>query len=511
MAKLTKEERLELLRRKEQCEDLLKARMACKNHTYPTTRREFLEAGLIGFAASITLPSLIPSLLTKAYAQSGPNCQTTTTIDDLPGFMTINLAGGAGLMGQVQYLQLDGSPLSSYRTHGVGANPQTEALMGATFFSSSGFVQGLKAVLEGKNQLNVLDKTQLIAVPCTNQDDTPANTSELDISGLILAIGKRGRFFQNTGTTGDNPGKVRNAPALLAPPVALRVQRIQDLRNAVELSGSLGNLSAQQSTRLAKFISRLSEAQSRRLAMETKNGSDLKSVIDCATLENEKLIQNGVAGLDPTQDESMRNIWDIATNNAGNSLNGGDAENVGTRVVAAALSQVTMNGLSGPVGISLGGYDYHSGTSRATANTRDTNFGRLIGRILMTANYLGKKMAIYVTTDGSVSTPNADNSLTADWQGDSQSRGSFWLILFDPAGRPSLNDNSMGGPNWQIGGYTQNQTVNTSFFTGGSAALAAGSLALNYALFAGQSSKIGSIFGGRYSSQQIDLISRARS
>src|SRR5690606_36917402 len=126
MAKLTKKERLELLRRKENCEALLKARMTCKEHSYPTTRRQFLEAGLIGFAASVTLPSLLPSLWTKAHAPSSGSCAGNSQTEVLPGFLTVALSGGAGLMGIVQYSERDGSALASYRKHGVGGSPVTE-------------------------------------------------------------------------------------------------------------------------------------------------------------------------------------------------------------------------------------------------------------------------------------------------------------------------------------------------------------------------------------------------
>lgn len=506
MSRQRKKQRQELLKRKERCEAILKDHLSCPEHVYPTTRRQFLETGLITFAASLTLPSLLSGLLNKAHAQASGCAGVGDTSSDLPGFITVALAGGAGLMGQVQYSELNGNPLPSYRAHGVGANPQTEELMGATFFTRSFFARGLKSVLEEQDGLGVLDKTQLLAVPCNNADDTSNN--EQDVSGLILQLGKTGKHFQNTGTNNNSPGKLFHQPVMQTPPVALQVRGLRDLESAVALSGQISSLSDQQSLRLAKFVSRLSESQARRLAMETQNGRDLQRVIKCATDENIALLQGGVAGLDPTQDAALRGIWNLQTNNARNGFSGGQPEGTGTRATTAALTQATLTGNAGPVGIVLGGYDYHAGATRAAADAKDQDFGRMVGRILLHAQHAQKKIAIYVPTDGSVNAPNEDGSDSEPWTGDRGGFGSFWLILFDPAGRPALNDNPFGGPNWQIGGFTRS-SVDTSFFTGNSSALAAAALAANYGHFAGQSEAVSRVFGGRFTASQLDMISRA--
>ena len=97
----------------------------CAHHpTKPMSRRELLGAGVLGFSASLTLPSLA-----SLFAPSRANAQevicadanASTGSDRLPPFVSLNLAGGAALAANFVPMDAGGQPLSTYNEIGLGS------------------------------------------------------------------------------------------------------------------------------------------------------------------------------------------------------------------------------------------------------------------------------------------------------------------------------------------------------------------------------------------------------
>ncbi len=125
----------------------------------------------------------------------------------------------------------------------------------------------------------------------------------------------------------------------------------------------------------------------------------------------------------------------------------------------------------GSVALELGGYDYHDNT-RTTGDARDLEAGRNVGRILETANALGKPVFMYVTSDGAVSSQKSSNQ-GSPWNSDRGTGGVSYMLYFNPNGRPQTSG-------FQIGSFTQGQVADDSFVTGNSPEAAAAAVFANY-------------------------------
>src|SRR5690606_37919700 len=111
-------------------------------------------------------------------------------------------------------------------------------------------------------------------------------------------------------------------------------------------------------------------------------------LVDCSTSKNVENIAEGSGNVDPRQNQAVANanIWNL---------------NNGGELARAAMVMNSITGVAGPVGLEMGGYDYH-GNDRATTDQRDLNAGRLVGQVLQTAAALNRPVTIYLSSDGSV-------------------------------------------------------------------------------------------------------------
>lgn len=235
----------------------------------------------------------------------------------------------------------------------------------------------------------------------------------------------------------------------------------------------------------------MNESQMKKL-VTISGDSETKDLIDCMGLKNIDLSNSsGSSGvdMDPNSVTGIKSYW-----NSGGTIADTD--------IAAALSYAVLMGWTGSGIIELGGYDYHSGAAnRAAQDASDNTAGLLVGKILRMASVLNKKVFIYLATNGSVvSNDVGDEASNArGWVSDFGPASCVYGLYFDPAGRMVTSGN-------QIGGYTQGQIADSSFYTGGSPELTAMAIFANYMQLSGMKSTFESIVGNRFDMAQWSSV-----
>lgn len=426
-------------------------------HAKPVSRRDFLSAGVIPFAASMFVPNWMSLILgNSAHAQTtAMDCPLPATL--IP-FVTVNLSGGAAMASNFVPMNAAREPISSYSKLGLGDNqvPLEKEFGNATFAANSvsKFLVGVRAQAAAATIAN----TAFIGIPCDSQNDT--NSNKFDISGAITKAGLVGTNLPNLGRVNTRTG-INQAAALLAPPSPLVVSSYNSLLTSIGYSASLGTaLNQTQKNSLAKLMSSLSESQTRKIAA-VQGGEGVKKVLDCAGIKNVDVVQKGSAIVDPRQNAAYSQVWGIAANTAA-----GNRE-----LIFGSMIYNTLVGQAGVSNLELGGYDYHDNT-RTTGDTKDQDAGVVVGRILQSAAVMQKPVMIYIVSDGSVSSADS-TARNAPWQGDRGSNGVAYLLYYDPKGRPATSD-------FQIGQFNNNQAADPTFVTGANPELAAAAVFANW-------------------------------
>lgn len=444
-------------------------------HAKPTTRREFLGYGIIPFAASALVPGAL-GLLTGLDAHAA-ECPSAAPGNLVP-FVTINLAGGASLSSNYVPRDAGGNLLASYTKMGLGNNTGANALALDTEFGVQSFstangaaIGQLIAGIRANADAATLANTAFVAVCVQSQDDTTAN--KFDVSGLIAKAGLRGGLIPNLGSRASVTG-LGQQPALVTPPPPLVVRSFVDIQNSIGYTRSLQtSLSATQKQKLASLVGNLSASQARRLAsINTLSG--VQDLVACAGIKNVEIISG--ANVDPVSNAAVATRWGI---------NAGTAANNEARVFASMVYNGIL-GQAGTVNLDRGGYDYHDGT-RTTGDNRDREAGQLIGRVLDTARILGRKVMVYVTSDGSV-VSNEAAAPGAPWTSDRGGAGLAMMFFFDPARRPATSG-------FQIGDYLAGQVANDKTVVGNSPELAAQAVFANWARFSGNMALFDQVVG----------------
>jgi len=459
---------------------------AATGHSKPITRRDFLSAGLLPFAATMFVPNWLSLVLGQyANAADGANCPLPESM--IP-FVTLNLAGGAAMSSNYLPMNSSREPISSYSKMGLGNNQvPIEREFGNVPFAGMDNGALLSKMLEGIRQQAVaatLAKTAFVAVPCDSQNDTASN--KFDISGAVTKAGLIGTALPNLGQVNNRTG-IRQEPALIAPPSPLIVNNYNALLTSIGYSASLGrNLNAAQRNQLAKLMSNLNSTQSRKLA-SIQGGAGVQTVLDCAGIKNMDTVQRGAGIVDPRQNAAYAQVWGINANT-----------NVGNRELI--FGSMVFNSLSGQAGVSnleLGGYDYHD-NSRTTGDTKDREAGVVIGRILQSAAVLNRPVFIYVVSDGSVFSQDSQ-ARNAGWAGDRGSNGVAYMLYFNPNGRPQTSD-------YQIGHFNNNQAADPSFITGANPENAAAAVFANWCKANNRMDLFERIAGRIFDSDQLNKV-----
>lgn len=446
-----------------------------RHHGKPTTRRQFLASGAILSAASVVLPSSLSLLGQLANAAT---CEANKV--KLPGFLTVNMNGGASLAGNALARDVNGDFLSTYRPVGLGS--RTNAIntsvqpfgnSGPSYYSLGGFLTGLKI---GAQQ-NVLDKTACLLFCVRTGDDSTNNQLAAD---SLIAKAKTG-----AGAILPPLGRNRNQPAIVAAAPALDVNRLEDIQNAITIQGSISSLSNAQKEKILKMVQRMTASQTETLANDS-GGALLANLIKDATGTNTKTILNPDAGTDPRQVPGLEDIWDFTDTSQ-------------LRDASVSLNCINGNTVSGYT--EVGGCDYH-GNGRPVQDARDSEAGQRVGRMLSTASAMNEKVCVIVTSDGSVNHTISDFPGTPA-VGDQGTHGMAYAFFFDPAGRPAQSGSQVGCFNASSTAAGDRLGVNEATLIGGSPAHAIAAVVANYLSFSGKVGLFEAVAPRVFSAEQL--------
>lgn len=422
------------------------------------TRRDFLSSGALSFSASFMLPSLGVMLAKSGVAQAQEIVCSSGGGEWVP-LITLNLAGGSGLSAHWLPLDKGGQLLSSYSKMGWGLptnfSVDKEFANKAPFFQGSTFLAGVRSMA----QPTALAATNFVGLAVRSNDDSGANA--FDITGMARKMGLNGAILGNLGTRATMTGN-NTQPAFVAPPAALPVGSYNDLVAALGVSDSLkGLVDAGLGGKLFETIEKLSEHQVRRLAA-LNGGSQLEDIIVCRARDNTKLTSNANgANTDPLANTAYSAIWGLTANTARNSQS----------FVFGSLVFNALNGNSGSVNLTIGGYDYHNGT-RTRGDLADADAGVVVGRILQSCMVMNKPAMILVVSDGSVQSPESDSPMSP-WTSDSGNKGAAYMLHIDPSG-------IITNKGYQLGSFTNGQAVDETSIVGASPQRAAAAMFVNY-------------------------------
>jgi hypothetical protein len=247
------------------------------------TRRDFLAAGLIQMTASVTLPSLASLLANHGHARAQeivcPKGQNST----LPPFITVNLAGGAGLASNFVPHDQGGQPLSTYNRLGLGTTgtlPITYAFANQAPFAGNGISQFYVGV-SNEADITTLQQAAFVAAPVRTRDDSSEN--KLNLEGMVAAAGRAGTILPHLGNN-------RNQDALIPAPNPLNVSNFSSIQGALAIGGRLGQrLNKAQQANLFKAIEDLTMSQARGLASKS-GGAELQKLVACSSKDNSSLV-----------------------------------------------------------------------------------------------------------------------------------------------------------------------------------------------------------------------------
>lgn len=457
------------------------------DHKPPVTRRDFLRVGVIHSMGYMMAPSLL-SVFSRLNVAHAAGC--SQTVAETVPFITVNFAGGWGLTSHWAPSDAGGNPLNDYSKFAQGTSPSFRNVFGnnVRFFNNQGqavagkFLEGIFSATPA----GVTNKASFVGIPTRSSNDTDDNP--MDITALLMKAGAAGTQLPNMGTRSSRTGINHKSAFQLTPPSPMIVKSVDNITSALSFGGALDLLNADQKVQLAKSIENLSTSQARSLA-SLSGGENLMDLVSCATGMNAANIQQNVsAQVDPRNNSSVANVWGITTNTRASET---DARH-------AAMVYNCLNGTSGPIGIDLGGYDYHANDDRSDVDRKDLAAGVLVGRILATANAMNKKVFVALVSDGSV---YAKGTAQGDpFAGDSSDTAALAFLAFDPAGAPATSGSQIG----QFDAKTL--SVDSSFITG-SGEIAAAAIFLNWAKYSGRLNEALKAFPRQvFTTQQLDAI-----
>jgi hypothetical protein len=495
-----------------------------ENHPRPVTRRELLGAGFLSGGAMVMAPAWLGALLRSQNADAATLSQLSAlqqecalqtpangggalgTTGPVP-FITIDLAGGANLMGSEAIAGMAGSPTNfisaaGFSKQGVPGNmvPTSSAFidmsLGLPFHSDSAILRGIKS----KAPATALANVNGVVIPAISQNDTSSNplnamylvakaVNQLAPAGGLPPV--YGQYATLIGTNATTSGGNSAAPAAFVDPTLQPTRIATSADNVALVGGGAGGAASQLTV----------DVQQAQAAMSTGTtaapGNDPKAVTS-ATFAGSQVSMNtfvtpGAGGTqaaasaaDLALKEQLRCAYVKTAFTSANSK-GPDSVNPdkdmlivggGSSIFSAtdytdsdlkktaAVMKLVINGYAGAGTIVLGGYDYHSG-NRADGETKNQHAGVVIGAIIAYAALANTPVMINIISDGSLtSTGNADNSTAGrgklGWQGDSQQVAASIILVYSPKGRPAASIN-------QIGSLNADGTVNATSSPGANA------------------------------------------
>lgn len=458
-----------------------------EHHSRKMNRRDFLSSGIVPFAATMTLPSIINIMANAgvAEAQEALGCGTGNGKGELPPLITINLAGGAAMSGNFAPKDSGNQPLISYSRLGHGG-PSGQIIDypfgtdSSGFFSTSGMSLGMQNFTTNNTNFDLLDtapNTSFLALCLQSQNDT--STNPLNIEGMVNSAGKIGRILPNLGIN-------RNQAAVVTPQTALAVRDVDSITNALGTSGKLSELNSNQKSKVFELITKLSSNQGRTLS-SFSGGLTLGKLVEEATGKNLSLAVNPNQGVDPAENAGFSALWDNS--------------NRDREFSTIVYNVLKGNGATG--NLSMGGYDYHQNDRATITDVRDNQAGRVIGQVLKSAQIMGQKVCLLVTSDGAVGAPNGaveGDNFTSDYR----AGGAAYMFLYDPLKKPELISP-------QIGYFTENQAADDKNIAGQSVERGMASVFANYLAFGERLDLFSKVASSQLNAQEVLKVVKVKS
>lgn len=441
------------------------------DHPKPVTRRDFLANGTIAMSGMVMMPSILSLIAAESNARAAVSqpCPAGPS-GALPAFLVFDMGGGGSLAGNWVPLGKDNLPLGAgaYKVVGISeTTPTLNTTFGAPMATnSSKILEGILSVI-GQTP-GAIAATKISAIANRSQDDT--NINRLSAIQHVAKIGSQGEIVTGPlGMSNSNSGGNSATPIFDVTLKPLAVTRADSVANALSFGAGLQGLSNQQLATLVRTTRNLTSTQVQRLNGMTY-ADQFQYLSECGYLKNETYA-GGVSGINPTQDPQFSALFNLGTAPAP-TLSSVDAR-------YAAIIMNVLKGTSGPGVISFGGCDYHDNT-RTSGDRIDLNVGVQIGRAILAAFNLKRKLVFQIITDGGV--VSSDGVV---WTSDSNGQRTFTLVgVVDPTGQTQqLQENGMAK---QLGYYTTATAVAGDSILGTDATMAAYATFANYLSVAGR-------------------------
>lgn len=461
-----------------------------KNHSLPSSRREFLSRSFSGVVTSAVLPSLGFQLLNAI----APSEVLAAAEVSLP-ILTFDLAGGAGLSANFlvggpngsedllpSYDLLGWDPKGGYKKDfGISMTPeQVVADPGATNPVLVNTIYG-GIMSELKNYPEAAKNFRMGSFCNFSRDDTSSNA--LSVLQLISKVGLKGTFIRTGVGTSDSLSGGNSLGVLQDLSYKpLRVSNAREIINSLSMGNALKKLKPTQVKRVMDGIKNLSEVQKKRFEDMTHGPQISASFADA--VENNKNFAGEIQGVDPRFEAATKMAYGI---------NEGTSEKDAKALVATIVLNV-LKGNTGPGAVTVGGCDYHDGTA-GTGAAKDFEVGQNIGRAVATAHLLGKPLFIHIVTDGSVYPKKG----TRIWLGDAGEKSLTVIGIYDPKGPREMKRT-------QVGYYTKGQGVDRGHLIGADPAKVTYAVLANYLSAQGQLGLFESVASNIFSKTQLESV-----
>lgn len=423
-----------------------------ENHSLKS-RRDFLSQGFLTGMSFTVLPSLISILQSNAAqaVECGLGQQVATT--RIP-VMIFDLSGGANLIGSNVMVGKAGGQedyLPSYDNLGLPMEMhpknagQTNNELGLIFHNDSAILRGIKASTSVTTRAKVEG-----GVFCSVSNDDTENNPHNPMYWLAKA-GVTGELAPIAGTENSISGGNSIAPqsSLISTLKPVVLNSPQDALGLVNI-GRLGTLyGSEKAQKVLKTIENLSAQKMQQLTSKSLP-DQIKDLVNCGYIQSQDLLNRfSTTAVDPNQDALVKQVFPNIANNSDQRR-------------TATMAKLILDGFVGVGTVEKGGFDYHDST-RSSGETRDSEIGDMIGKVLELAALKKKDILIYVYTDGGVYSSGAiDNSAAGRgkivWTGDSSQRSSSFMLLYRNAGKATLRTANKR----QIGSFKDNGSVDTT-------------------------------------------------
>lgn len=410
-------------------------------HKKLMSRRDFLAHSTWALGGFVAMPSLVSTLMGKAYAEEmGLKVSENERIP----YLCFDLAGGANICGSnflvgfergQDQLNMGTARDNSFLRLGIPASmsPRNSRYVDQTynvaFHSESGFLRGLNSILDRDAAFwTAARKKQHIdgAVICANSaDDTDGNA--LNTVYLANLAGAKGQVVELIGNRSSKSGGnsqpgITGYNASIKPSVVRSFTEAQGLLNLGPLGGrdyvDISSTDGRGQERINFLMQQIKKLNSRKLASLDRRGflEQIRDLLDGRYNRSAQLFKEFSASvLNPGSNARLVEIF------------GNNDQQV------SSVAHLVINGYAGAGTVLIGGCDYHDG-SNVTGDAKDFQIGQYVGKCIEYARAQGKSLFLHGFTDGGV-TGSAEGALDPTngkviWASDSGNRGGSWMMVY---------------------------------------------------------------------------------